>query len=101
MPDTLTSMEAIEQTWNGPGGTATSSPAAGRCSATISRNGDLVHRMYLEIKGRVGGNKANFNATSITDIELEIGGQKIDKQSGQWMNVWAHLTEPNPSGHEK
>ena len=31
------SMEAIEQTWNG------SSSADGRCTATISRNGDLVN----------------------------------------------------------
>ena len=38
-------------------------------------------------------------AQGITDIEIEIGGQRIDKQEGQWMNVWSHLTEPNPSGH--
>tara|TARA_Y100000817_G_scaffold224223_1_gene177228 strand:+ start:158 stop:1342 length:1185 start_codon:yes stop_codon:yes gene_type:complete len=88
------SMEAIEQTWNGEEGTT----SAARCTATISRNGDLVHRMYLEINGTVGDAKANFNASSITDIELEIGGQKIDKQTGQWMNVWYHLTEPNDSG---
>ena len=25
-------------------------------------------------------------------------GQKIDKQSGRWMETWAELTEPNPSG---
>ena len=90
------SMEAIEQTWNGSEGVG--SGAAGRCTATVSRNGDLVHRMYLEIDGTVGNDKPNYNATSITDVELEIGGQKIDKQTGQWMNVWAHLTEPNPSG---
>jgi hypothetical protein len=93
------SMEAIEQTWNGSDGVASSSLSAGRCTATISRNGDLVHRMYLEIEGQVANDAQNFNSTSITDIELEIGGQKIDKHAGQWMNVWAHLTEPNPSGH--
>jgi hypothetical protein len=89
------SMEAIEQTWNG---TATGT-TANRCTATISRNGDLVHRMYLELDGIPTDNQANVNAVSITDIELEIGGQKIDKHTGQWMNVWSHLTEPNPSGH--
>ena len=88
------SMEAIEQTWNG---TSTGTTAA-RCTATISRNGDLVYRMYLEIDGTPKA-EANVTAQSITDIEVEIGGQKIDKQTGQWMNVWAHLTEPNPSGH--
>ena len=86
------SMEAIEQTWNG------SSSADGRCTATISRNGDLVHRMYLEVKsGSNGDSGANPGSQSITDLELEIGGQKIDKQSGLWMEVWSELTEPNPT----
>ena len=88
------SMEAIEQTWNGTEGGTT----AARCSSTISRNGDLVHRMYLELAATPAAQK-NPSAIGITDIELEIGGQKIDKQTGQWMNVWSHLTEPNPSGH--
>ena len=89
------SMEAIEQTWNG---TATSD---GRCTATISRNGDLVYRMYLEVKAGESATApatANSGSKGITDVELEIGGQKIDKHSGTWMEVWAELTEPNPSG---
>ena len=90
------SMEAIEQTWNGSEPSATA--GAKRCSATISRNGDLVHRMYLEIKGTASTSTANPTAQAITDIELEIGGQKIDKQSGEWMNVWSCLSEQNPSG---
>ncbi len=89
------SMEAIEQTWNGTSDGVTS---AARCTATISRNGDLVNRMYLELDGTARA-EANVTAQGITDIEVEIGGQKIDKQTGQWMNVWSHLTEPNPSGH--
>ena len=93
------SMEAIEQTWNGSDGVSTSgNDAAGRCTATISRNGDLVHRMYLEIAG-TPQTVQNPSAGAIIDVELEIGGQKIDKQTGQWMNVWSHLTEKNPSGH--
>ena len=86
------SMEAIEQTWNGD------ENGSGRCSATISRNGDLVHRMYLELTGTSAGGVKNISAAAITDVELEIGGQKIDKQTGHWMNVWSHLTEPNPTG---
>jgi len=93
------SMEAIEQTWNGSDGVAASAvDVAGRCTATISRNGDLVHRMYLEIAGTPLAVQ-NPSAGAIIDVELEIGGQKIDKQTGQWMNVWSHLTEKNPSGH--
>tara|TARA_B100000131_G_scaffold322807_1_gene378172 strand:+ start:34 stop:1086 length:1053 start_codon:yes stop_codon:yes gene_type:complete len=85
-------MEAIEQTWNG------SSTTAGRCTATISRNGDLVSRMYLELTGQVKDDQNNPGASCITDVELEIGGQKIDKQSGLWMEVWSELTEPNETG---
>ena len=87
------SMEAIEQTWNG------SDTTNGRCTATISRNGDLVHRMYLELTpaGNVAGNNNNPSAKGITNIELEIGGQKIDKHSGTWMETWAELTEHNPT----
>jgi len=87
------SMEAIEQTWNG------STTADGRCTATISRNGDLVHRMYIEVSGTGGGtNSSNVGSEFIKSVELEIGGQKIDKHSGVWMEAWAELTEPNPSG---
>ena len=87
------SMEAIQQTWDG------TSTTDGRCTATISRNGDLVHRMYFEVipstpESQVG----NFGAAYITNVELEIGGQKIDKQTGLWMETWAELTEPNPTG---
>ena len=85
------SMEAIEQTWNG------SDTTSGRCTATISRNGDLVHRMYLEISGTTHAATDNLSSM-ITDVELEIGGQKIDKHSGKWMEIWAELTEPNPTG---
>uniref|UniRef100_A0A6C0CCP9 Major capsid protein N-terminal domain-containing protein n=1 Tax=viral metagenome TaxID=1070528 RepID=A0A6C0CCP9_9ZZZZ len=85
------SMEAIEQTWNG------SATTAGRCTATISRNGDLVHRMYLEVSGTPVAGADNLSAI-VDSIELEIGGQKIDKHSGKWMEVWAELTEPNPTG---
>ena len=81
------SMEAIEQTWDG------TSTASGRCTATISRNGDLVHRMYLEIFGTTKATVNNPMSAIITDVELEIGGQKIDKQSGLWMEVWCELTE--------
>ena len=87
------SMEAIEQTWNG------SSTTNGRCTATISRNGDLVHRMYLDVTAPdLDATTSNPGVSWITDVELEIGGQKIDKHSGLWMEVWAELTEPNPTG---
>ena len=88
------SMEAIEQTWNG-----TSSGADSRCTATISRNGDLVGRMYLEFNISSGANNIdNATAAAITTVELEIGGQRIDRQSGHWMETWVELTEKNTTG---
>jgi hypothetical protein len=91
------SMEAIEQTWNG------SDTSDGRCTATISRNGDLVYRMYIEISNtgsdcESDSNVSNPGAYFVNSVELEIGGQKIDKHSGQWMETWAELTEVNPTG---
>jgi len=85
------SMEAIQQTWNG------ASVTNGRCTATISRNGDLVSRMYLELAGTSAAAAHNLSCL-IKTVELEIGGQRIDKQSGKFMEVWAELTQPNPSG---
>ena len=87
------SMECIQQTWNG------SSLNDGRCTATISRNGDLVHKMYIEVAGTIqNANNHNPGVDWITDVKLEIGGQEIDKQSGTWMETWAELTQPNPTG---
>ena len=88
------SMEAIEQTWNGD-----AKSQDGRCTATISRNGDLVYRMYLELTGTPGTAKENPGSRAITDVELEIGGQKIDKHTGAWMEAWSELTEINPDGY--
>ncbi len=86
------SMETIEQTWSG-----TSTGANGRCTATISRNGDLVHKMYLEVGGTCA-DTTNPGANFIKTVELEIGGQRIDRHSGAWMEVWSELTAENCSG---
>ena len=57
--------------------------------------------MYLEHVSVAGTMYAlnNGNAGYILgDVELEIGGQRIDKHTGHWMETWAELTEPNPTG---
>ena len=91
------SMEAIKQTFNGTTG------FGNEVTATISRNGDLVHRMYLEHQFTASDNDVdivqNYGHALINDCELEIGGQKIDKHYGHWMQIWSDLTEFNPSGH--
>ena len=87
------SMESIRQVWMG--GDETS----GHMSSTISRNGDLVNGLHLEVVHKVG-NVALANAvhSMIDTVECEIGGQMIDRQSGEWMEVYSELTEPDPSG---
>jgi hypothetical protein len=87
------SMEAIEQTMNGSVGNGN------RVTATISRNGDLVHRMYYQFNAGAINDDATANAGSAAfdNIEIEIGGQRIDKHYGHWMEAWAELTEPNTS----
>merc|ERR1711871_178911 len=85
-------MEAIEQTLNG------TVAAGARVSSTVSRNGDLVGRMYFELTSDSNTQDvANFGSAAFDNIELEIGGQRIDRQHGDWMEVWAELTEPNTS----
>jgi len=86
------SMEAIEQSFNG-------SPRFGsRVTAQISRNGDLIHRMWLQLElpalteGSAYVDKAGL--ALIKSVELEIGGQKIDKHYGEWMHIWNELSLP-------
>ena len=80
------SMECIQQTWDG------SNIADGRCVATISRNGDLVHKMYLQLECTAANAAFPSISDLIVDAEVEIGGQSIDKQSGAFMQAWNELT---------
>ena len=88
------SMEAIEQTLNGTAGYGNT------VSATISRNGDLVGRMYVEHTVTTSSKAMcqNYGNAILKEVELEIGGQKIDKHTARWLQVYADLTEPNSSG---
>jgi hypothetical protein len=93
------SMEAIAQTFSG------SQAYGSKVTATISRNGDLVHKMYLEYNprallnnGNIGSLTANVGHTLINQVDLEIGGQRIDRHYGHWLQVWENLTELNPTG---
>ena len=82
-------IESIEQTFNG-------NPGYGnRVTCQISRNGDLIHRMYLAVNQ--SGSSAGcgyFGLRLIDYVELEIGGQKIDKQYSHWMYIWNELSLP-------
>ena len=87
------SMESIRQVWMGGNDTA------GHMSATISRNGDLVNGLHLEVVHKINSSAvANAVHSMIDTVECEIGGQMIDRQSGEWMEVYSELTEPDPDG---
>ena len=84
------SMESIEQTFSG------TADFGRRVTCQISRNGDLIHRMYLQTGIPAAGAGKRFcddlGFSLIKNIELEIGGQRIDKQYGQWMYIWNELS---------
>ena len=89
------SMETIEQTIN----SSSALPAAGGESTgtvTISRNGDLLGALYVHLPS-FDGTAAN---RAVKEVRLEIGGQEIDKQTEEWMEMWNELstTDSKASG---
>ncbi len=99
-------IEAIEQTFNGQ------ADFGRRVTCTISRNGDLAFTTLLQVT-LPEINQAMANSTSsgvnsgvyarwldfpgeqlIAQVEIEIGGQRIDRQYGDWMHIWNQLTMP-------
>ena len=92
------SMETIQQTLSG----SSSTPLGGSASSTcvISRNGDLVYRVYARVKSsndiiiehpHYSSGILNF----FDSVELEIGGQLIDRHTAQWMSVWENISQTN------
>ena len=98
------SVESIEQTFNG------TADFGKKVTCTISRNGDLIHKIYLEttlpsvdVSGAISNvllaRWVNYVGEAIINYaEVEIGGQRIDKHYGEWMHIWNQLTLP--AGHE-
>ena len=81
-------LESIQQTFNGSVGYGQ------RVTATISRNGDLISRAYLEIESSDSDLVPYFGLRVLKEAEVEIGGQRIDKHYSEWMYIWNELTMP-------
>ena len=83
------SMEAIEQTFNG------AADFGKRVTCTVSRNGDLMHKVYLQVTvPDVSGEYVkNLGQALVKFAEVEIGGQRIDKHYGDWMHIWNELSQ--------
>jgi len=82
-----------------------------KVTCTISRNGDLIHRTYLRVElpsvsvpAQNGSTITGFRWLNwvghilIRNVELEIGGQRIDKHYGDWLHIWNELTQS--AGHQ-
>jgi len=93
-------MESIEQTFSGQ------ADFGRRVTCTVSRNGDLAYRTYLQVTlPEINQNMAHQDDAGvyarwldfpgeqlIAQVEIEIGGQRIDRQYGDWMHIWNQLT---------
>lgn len=98
-------LESIEQTFQGQ------ADFGRRVTCTLSRNGDAAGPTYLqvvlpEINQMMGSNNYSNGQRSavyarwldyigeqlIAQVEVEIGGQRIDRQYGDWMHIWNQLT---------
>ena len=85
-------IEAIEQTPTG------SNSLGSRVSFQITRNGDLIHRIYFygELKATTADVALvpSVGHKLLKTIELEIGGQRIDKHYSEWLYIWNELSLP-------
>jgi hypothetical protein len=101
-------MEAVEQTFNG------AANFGRKLSATIARSGDLIGRMYVQVvlpqvdlNSIVSADGTYYDASGmqfrwlnwvghalIRNVDIEIGGQRIDKHYGDWLQIWNELTQP-------
>ena len=96
------SMEPIEQTFNGNADFGQSP------HVHITRNGDLITKMYLRadipaicLNNPDDGCRREINQAAwvrklghalIKSVEIQIGGSRIDKHYGNWLNIWYELT---------
>ena len=98
------SIESIKQTFNG------TANFGAEVSTQIQRNADLIHRVYLQttlpeinVSGSITtSDNSTYKAfrwlnwighVLIKSAEIRIGGQKIDKQYGEWMHIWNELSQ--------
>ncbi len=96
-------MESVCQTFN------TIADFGTTVTSLISRNGDLISSVYLQTTlPDIPADADNYKYTVWTDnvghhlikrADLEIGGQLIDRQYGDWFEIWSQLSVP--AGQQK
>ena len=104
-------IESVQNTFSG------NADFGKKVTTTISRNGDLVYNMYLEVvlpalpskvkdASNVDKDISYVNHVGlalIKSVEVEIGGQRIDRQFGETMYVWNQLSlsDERKRGYDK
>jgi hypothetical protein len=96
-------IESIQQTING------TAIFDNIISVTVSRKGDLLKKLWIEYSpydllgginqqdpGYIVG--SNVGHSLLDTIEIDIGGQLIDRHYGKWLTIWNYLTEENSNG---
>lgn len=72
-----------------------------KITCLLPRKGDLLGQLWLEIQlpalrdSTTGAPLSYTNAVGhalIQEISIDIGEQEIDKQTGEWMEMWSNLT---------
>ena len=97
-------VESIEVTFNGQ------ADFNKRVTAVINRNADLMYKTYVQVvlpqidltasTGTFGSASASqgfrwlnyIGHRLLKQVEVEIGGQRIDRQYGDWMQIWTQLS---------
>ena len=88
------SMESIEQTFSG------TADFGKKVTVTVARNADLISKVYLRatlpavsVSGASGFKWIDeVGHFLIKSVEVEVGGQRIDKHYGTWLSIWSSLT---------
>ena len=102
------SVESIEQVFNGV------ATFGQKVSAVVSRNGDLINHVYLQTQFPALSTGSVFSGTTLTAavaagvtvawtnalghaliryVDIEVGGQRIDRHFGLWLELWDELTQ--------
>lgn len=87
------SIETLRENFQG------SSGFGQRISIILPRKGDLVSNLFLRIELPALPQDIKRSWTNsighviIKDVEIEIGGQQINKITGEWLEIYAELTE--------
>ena len=71
-------------------------PSTNKILADVACGTGDITKMYLEIDishdGTVGFSATRIGHAMIDYVEIEIGGQSIDKHYGEWIDLWTQLS---------